>query len=412
MSGFVLWFTGLSGAGKTTIANIVEPELERRGFVVDHLDGDIVRTHLSKGLGFSKEDRDTNIARIGWVASRLARAGAVVIVSAISPYEEMRRHARSLVEQHAPFVEIYVATPLEECARRDPKGLYAAAFAGEIDEFTGVSAPYEEPLEPGAAARDDRPHADRVGRRRARAARGAQPRSRAAEVERAEHLARSTLTHLERLEAEAIDIMREVVAEAENPVHALLDREGQLGDAAPGARRRSAPAPPPFPFLHVDTTWKFQDMYAFRDADGRRSTGSSCSCTSTRRASRAGINPFDSGSRRAHRRDEDARRSSRRSTSTASTRPSAARGATRRSRARRSASSPSARRSTAGTRRTSGPSCGGSTTRATAAASRSASSRSRTGPSSTSGSTSTARRSRSCRSTSPPSGRSSSATGR
>src|SRR5262249_17915580 len=93
MSGFVLWFTGLSGAGKTTIANNVEPELERRGFVVDHLDGDIVRTHLSKGLGFSKEDRDTNIARIGWVASRLARAGAVVIVSAISPYEEMRRHA-------------------------------------------------------------------------------------------------------------------------------------------------------------------------------------------------------------------------------------------------------------------------------------------------------------------------------
>jgi adenylylsulfate kinase len=148
MSGFVLWFTGLSGAGKTTIANNVEPELERRGFVVDHLDGDIVRTHLSRGLGFSKEDRDTNIARIGWVASRLARAGAAVVVSAISPYEEMRRHARSLVEQHAPFVEVFVATSLEECARRDPKGLYAAAFAGEIAEFTGVSAPYEEPLEP------------------------------------------------------------------------------------------------------------------------------------------------------------------------------------------------------------------------------------------------------------------------
>ena len=147
-SGFVVWFTGLSASGKTTVANIVEPELEHRGFLVDHLDGDIVRTHLSKGLGYSKEDRDTNIARIGWVASRLARAGAAVIVSAISPYEEMRRHARSLVEQHAPFVEIYVATSLEECARRDPKGLYAAAFAGEIQEFTGVSAPYEEPLEP------------------------------------------------------------------------------------------------------------------------------------------------------------------------------------------------------------------------------------------------------------------------
>jgi adenylylsulfate kinase len=148
MSGFVVWFTGLSGAGKTTVANIVEAELEQRGLVVDHLDGDIVRTHLSKGLGFSKEDRDANIQRIGWVASRVARAGAAVIVSAISPYEEARRHARSVVEPHVPFIEVYVATPLEECARRDPKGLYAAAFAGEITDFTGVSAPYEEPETP------------------------------------------------------------------------------------------------------------------------------------------------------------------------------------------------------------------------------------------------------------------------
>jgi adenylylsulfate kinase len=148
MTGFVVWFTGLSGAGKTTVANIVEAELEQRGLVVDHLDGDIVRTHLSKGLGFSKEDRDANIQRIGWVASRVARAGAAVIVSAISPYEEARRHARSLIEPHVPFIEVYVATPLDECARRDPKGLYAAAFAGEIADFTGVSAPYEQPESP------------------------------------------------------------------------------------------------------------------------------------------------------------------------------------------------------------------------------------------------------------------------
>jgi adenylylsulfate kinase len=147
MTGFVVWFTGLSGAGKTTVANIVEAELEQRGLVVDHLDGDIVRTHLSKGLGFSKADRDANIGRIGWVASRVARAGAV-IVSAISPYEEARRHARSLIEPHVPFIEVYVATPLDECARRDPKGLYAAAFAGEIADFTGVSAPYEAPENP------------------------------------------------------------------------------------------------------------------------------------------------------------------------------------------------------------------------------------------------------------------------
>jgi adenylyl-sulfate kinase len=148
MSGFVLWFTGLSAAGKTTVGSLVARELEERGLTVDVLDGDVIRTHLSKGLGFSKEDRDTNIERIGWVASRLARSGAAVIVSAISPYEEARRRARALVEEHAPFVEIHVATPLEVCAARDPKGLYAKARSGEIEHFTGVSDPYEEPAAP------------------------------------------------------------------------------------------------------------------------------------------------------------------------------------------------------------------------------------------------------------------------
>ena len=147
-NGFTLWFTGLSGAGKTTIADLVGAELERRGRKVEFLDGDVVRTHLSKGLGFSKEDRDTNIERIGWVASRLTRHGAAVLVSAISPYEETRRRARELVEEFGAFVEVHVATSVDECARRDVKGLYEKAFAGEIKEFTGVSDPYEEPVDP------------------------------------------------------------------------------------------------------------------------------------------------------------------------------------------------------------------------------------------------------------------------
>ena len=148
MTGRVIWFTGLSGAGKSTIAERVGRELEAGGAAVEYLDGDVVREHLSKGLGFSKEDRDTNIERIGWVASRLARHGATVIVSAISPYAETRARARVLVEEFAPFVEIHVATSVEECARRDVKGLYEKAFRGELTEFTGVSDPYEEPESP------------------------------------------------------------------------------------------------------------------------------------------------------------------------------------------------------------------------------------------------------------------------
>ena len=146
--GFTLWFTGLSGSGKSTIAHLVGPELERRGQIVEYLDGDTVRTHLSKGLGFSKEDRDTNIERIGWVASRLTRHGAAVIVAAISPYEEIRRKARAMVEQFGPFVEVFVDVSVDEAARRDVKGLYEKAFKGEIKEFTGVSDPYEEPINP------------------------------------------------------------------------------------------------------------------------------------------------------------------------------------------------------------------------------------------------------------------------
>jgi adenylylsulfate kinase len=146
--GFTLWFTGLSGSGKSTVAHVIGPELDRRGLIVEYLDGDSVRQHLSKGLGFSKEDRDTNIERIGWVASRLTRQGGAVIAAAISPYRDTRAKAREMVEQYGRFVEVYVATSLDECARRDVNGLYKKAFAGEIKGFTGVDDPYEAPVSP------------------------------------------------------------------------------------------------------------------------------------------------------------------------------------------------------------------------------------------------------------------------
>jgi len=144
--GLTLWFTGLSGAGKSTIAEIVEAELRARGLRVEVLDGDVVRTNLSKGLGFSKEDRDTNIRRIAFVADLLSRNGVVAITAAISPYREIRGEAREMMG--ARFVEIHVKASVEECARRDVKGLYEKAFRGEIKEFTGVSDPYEPPLDP------------------------------------------------------------------------------------------------------------------------------------------------------------------------------------------------------------------------------------------------------------------------
>ncbi|HET8653378.1 MAG TPA: adenylyl-sulfate kinase [Gaiellaceae bacterium] len=163
--GFTLWFTGLSGAGKTTIAHLVGPALEERGHIVEYLDGDTVRTHLSKGLGFSKEDRDTNIERIGWVASRLTRHGAAVLASAISPYEETRQKARGMVEEWGRFVEVHVDCSVDECAKRDVKGLYEKAFAGEITGFTGVDDPYEAPASPEIRVDSEHESAEQSARR-------------------------------------------------------------------------------------------------------------------------------------------------------------------------------------------------------------------------------------------------------
>ena len=151
--GLTLWFTGLSGAGKTTLARMIEIELRNRGHKVEVLDGDVVRTNLSKGLGFSKEDRDTNIRRIGFVCTLLARNDVIAIAAAISPYRDMRDEVR---REAGAFVEVFVKCPIDVLAERDIKGLYKKAMAGEIKHFTGIDDPYEEPLAPEIIVETDK----------------------------------------------------------------------------------------------------------------------------------------------------------------------------------------------------------------------------------------------------------------
>ena len=150
--GVTVWFTGLSGAGKTTISRAVEKELQSYGYKVEILDGDIVRQNLTKGLGFSKEDRDENIRRVGFVAELLTRNQVIVLVSAISPYQEIRQDVRQKIGN---FVEVYVNAPLKVCEQRDVKGLYKKARAGEIKNFTGIDDPYEPPINPEVECRTD-----------------------------------------------------------------------------------------------------------------------------------------------------------------------------------------------------------------------------------------------------------------
>ena len=152
-TGLTIWFTGLSGAGKSTISAILERELRAIGRKVEVLDGDVVRTHLSKGLGFSKEDRDTNIRRIGWVCEVLSRNDVIAIAAAISPYRSVRDEIRERIPN---FFEVFVEVPLEVAIQRDTKGLYKKALAGEIRGFTGVDDPYEPPLDPELVVRTDK----------------------------------------------------------------------------------------------------------------------------------------------------------------------------------------------------------------------------------------------------------------
>lgn len=151
--GFTLWFTGLSGAGKTTASRLVEKDLRSRGLKVEVLDGDVVRENLSKGLGFSREDRDTNIRRIGYVCELLTRNDVVAITAAISPYRAVRDENRTRIGR---FVEVYAKCPIEVLADRDVKGLYRKAMAGDIRNFTGIDDPYEEPQSPEITIESDK----------------------------------------------------------------------------------------------------------------------------------------------------------------------------------------------------------------------------------------------------------------
>ena len=161
--GFTLWFTGLSCSGKSTLSKLVESELRKRGLNrIEILDGDVIRTHLSKGLGFSREDRNTNIKRIGFVCKLLSRNGVVAISAAISPYREVRDFNRKEIGN---FVEVYCKCPLEVCIERDVKGLYQRALAGEIKNYTGVDDPYEEPLNPEIVVETDKETAEESARK-------------------------------------------------------------------------------------------------------------------------------------------------------------------------------------------------------------------------------------------------------
>jgi len=156
-TGFTLWFTGLPGSGKSTVSQLVADALRKRGLRVEVLDGDVVRMSLSKGLGFSKEDRDTNIKRIGFVCKLLSRNGVAAIAAAVSPYEETRQHNRREIKD---YVEVFCKCPLEVLIKRDPRGMYKKAISGEIPNFTGISDPYEEPSRPELVLHTDQENPD------------------------------------------------------------------------------------------------------------------------------------------------------------------------------------------------------------------------------------------------------------
>jgi sulfate adenylyltransferase subunit 2 len=288
----VLWFTGLSGSGKSTIANKVEEILFRNGNVTYLLDGDNIRHGLNCDLGFDEKSRVENIRRIGEVCRLFVDSAHIVLSAFISPFKSDRHIARSLVD-YGEFIEIFVNTPLDECERRDPKGLYKKARKQAIKNFTGIDSPYEIPENPEIVVKTENKTVDEAAMQIVRYLLD-NNYIKDYELNLPLDLKKYRLTHLQQLEAEAIHIMREVVAEFENP--AMLYSIGKDSSVMLHlARKAFYPASPPFPLVHVDTTWKFKEMIDFRDRIARES-GMELIVYVNPKGDEIGINPFEHGS--------------------------------------------------------------------------------------------------------------------
>lgn len=289
----ILWLTGLSGSGKSTIANALEKMLYKNGNITYLLDGDNIRHGLNKDLGFDENSRTENIRRVGEVSKLFVDSGHIVLSAFISPFASDRNMARSLVE-YGEFIEVFIDTPLEICEQRDPKGLYKKARRGAIKNFTGIDSPYEKPIKPEIYIKNvDISIEDACYQILKYLVENKYIINNDLDTNQFT-LSLKRLSHLEQLEAESIHIIREVVAEFENP--AMLYSIGKDSSVMLHlAQKAFYPAAPPFPLVHVDTMWKFKEMIEFRDKRAKETRMKLIVYTNPK-GKEMGISPFIHGS--------------------------------------------------------------------------------------------------------------------
>ena len=284
----MIWFTGLSGSGKSTIAIALERELHKRGLLCRILDGDNIRSGINNNLGFTEADRIENIRRIAEVSKLFVDTGIITIAAFISPSNDIREMAANIIGKD-DFLEVYVSTPIEECERRDVKGLYAKARRGEIKNFTGISAPFEAPAHPALTLDTSALSLEESVNKLLELI---LPRIQKTYYSMKEEY---KLSHLKELEAESIHIIREVAAEFENPV--MLYSIGKDSSVMVRlAEKAFAPGKVPFPLMHIDSKWKFKEMIQFRDEYARK-YGWNLIVESNMEAFEAGVGPFTHGSK-------------------------------------------------------------------------------------------------------------------